>query len=627
MLWDEEKYNLEYDLSLFNIVAIRHFNMGAMENKSLNIFNSKLILADSETTTDDELERIEGVVAHEYFHNWTGNRITCRDWFQLSLKEGLTVFRDQQFTADLHNYSIKRLEDAKFLRRTQFREDSGPTSHPVMPEVYLEIDNFYTTTIYEKGAEIIRMLKTLVKDENFYNGMRNYISTFDGKAVTIDEFLEKILENNKEINIEQFKIWYKQNGTPIIKLRRIWDRERKTLIIKASQSNPNKKNSFNDFPLIIPINISIFLSNKEKITKTFILNKKEEDFTIENIKTIFDIPIITYFRDFSAPVEWESDTTFTEKLLVLEYESDFFTIYDTIKGIYNHIISMRISNNPDFNIENKLIKTLRSIISNKKSINLYLLSEILSIPTFSEIESEINIINPLKIYETIDELNCLFGTSLKEELYCKLNQIEKNINKIWPEGKYERKLIETIWRLLLHSNEGEIKKKVINYVGSSSMTLSKAALNVFTRIDCPERELIANIFFKKWKTNLVVLDSWFFFKASIAIDNNPKNIEDLFNHKYFDLKSPNTLRSILNAYVTRNSFFHSIDGSGYKYIANKIIELDKLNPIVISRFLKIFSRFKYYENPYKKNMIDVLNYIQKNELSTNTREVIEAILN
>ena len=627
MLWDEEKYNLEYDLSLFNIVAIRHFNMGAMENKSLNIFNSKLILADSETTTDDELERIEGVVAHEYFHNWTGNRITCRDWFQLSLKEGLTVFRDQQFTADLHNYSIKRLEDAKFLRRTQFREDSGPTSHPVMPEVYLEIDNFYTTTIYEKGAEIIRMLKTLVKDENFYNGIRNYISTFDGKAATIDEFLEKILENNKEINIEQFKIWYKQNGTPIIKLRRIWDRERKTLIIKASQSNPNKKNSFNDFPLIIPINISIFLSNKEKITKTFILNKKEEDFTIENIKTIFDIPIITYFRDFSAPVEWESDTTFTEKLLVLEYESDFFTIYDTIKGIYNHIISKRINNNPDFNIENKLIKTLRSIISNKKSINLYLLSEILSIPTFSEIESEINIINPLKIYETIDELNCLFGTSLKEELYCKLNQIEKNINKIWPEGKYERKLIETIWRLLLHSNEGEIKKKVINYVGSSSMTLSKAALNVFTRIDCPERELIANIFFKKWKTNLVVLDSWFFFKASIAMDNNPKNIEDLFNHKYFDLKSPNTLRSILNAYVTRNSFFHSIDGSGYKYIANKIIELDKLNPIVISRFLKIFSRFKYYENPYKKNMIDVLNYIQKNELSTNTREVIEAILN
>ena len=264
MKWDEEKYNLEYDLSLFNIVAIRHFNMGAMENKSLNIFNSKLILANKETTTDEELERIEGVIAHEYFHNWTGNRITCRDWFQLSLKEGLTVFRDQEFTADLHNPSIKRLEDAKFLRKAQFREDSGPTSHPVRPEKYLEIDNFYTTTIYEKGAEIIRMLKTLVKDEKFNNGFRNFISTYDGKAATIDQFVEKILENNKEINIEKFKTWYKQNGTPLVKFKRKWDREKKILKIRVSQINSNKKNIYNDLPLIIPINISIFLNSYKK---------------------------------------------------------------------------------------------------------------------------------------------------------------------------------------------------------------------------------------------------------------------------------------------------------------------------------------------------------------------------
>ena len=268
MKWDEEKYNLEYDLSLFNIVAIRHFNMGAMENKSLNIFNSKLILANEETTTDEELERIEGVIAHEYFHNWTGNRITCRDWFQLSLKEGLTVFRDQEFTADLHNRSIKRLEDAKFLRKAQFREDSGPTSHPVRPEKYLEIDNFYTTTIYEKGAEIIRMLKTLVKDENFNNGFSNFISTYDGKAATIDQFVDKILENNKEINIDKFKTWYKQNGTPLVKFKRKWDKEKKILKIQVSQINSNKKNLYNDLPLIIPINIAIFLNSYEKINKT-----------------------------------------------------------------------------------------------------------------------------------------------------------------------------------------------------------------------------------------------------------------------------------------------------------------------------------------------------------------------
>ncbi len=627
MKWDEEKYNLEYDLSLFNIVAIRHFNMGAMENKSLNIFNSKLILANTETTTDEELERIEGVIAHEYFHNWTGNRITCRDWFQLSLKEGLTVFRDQEFTADLHNPSIKRLEDAKFLRKAQFREDSGPTSHPVRPEKYLEIDNFYTTTIYEKGAEIIRMLKTLVKDENFNNGFRNFVSTYDGKAATIDQFVEKILENNKEINIDKFKTWYKQNGTPMVKFKRKWDREKQILKIRASQINSNKKNPYNDLPLIIPINIAIFLSSYEKINKTLILKEKEEEFTLENITTNFDSPIISYFRNFSAPIKWETDTTFAEKLLILEFETDYFTIYDTIKGIYKKIICKRIYEEPDINIENKLIATLESIIRNNKSINLSLLSEILSIPTFSEIESEITNIDPLKIYKTIDELNFLFGTKLKEELLNKLKEIEKKITKIWPEGKDERKLIETIWRLLLYSKDELIKSEIISYVDSNSMTLSKAALNVFTRINCPERELISNTYFNKWKNNPIVLDNWFFFKASIEIGSNQKSIEDLFKNEYFDVKSPNTLRSILNAYVTRNSLFHSIDGSGYKYIANKIIEFDKSNPIVISRFLKIFSTFRRYENPYKNNIIKVLDYIKRKKLSVNTREVIDAILN
>ena len=627
MKWDEEKYNLEYDLSLFNIVAVRHFNMGAMENKSLNIFNSKLILADSETTTDEELERIEGVIAHEYFHNWTGNRVTCRDWFQLSLKEGLTVFRDQQFTADLHNYSLKRLEDAKFLRKNQFREDSGPTSHPVIPEKYLEIDNFYTTTIYEKGSEIIRMLCSLVKDQKFYRGFHNYISTYDGKAATIDQFIDEILKDNKEINAQKLKIWYKQNGTPKVKLKRIWDKKNQTLVIQASQRNPFKNNSYNDLPLIIPIDIAILLNNQKKLIKKVVLKEKKEEFIFENIKTDFEIPIVTYFRSFSAPVEWETDTSLNEKLLIIEYETDYFTIFDAVKGLYKTIITKRLDDKPDYNIENKLIKTLASIIKNNKEINLSLLSEILTIPTFSEIESEIINIDPLKIYKTIDELNLLFGTALKGELNSKVNEIEKNLDKIWPEGKDERKLIETIWKLLLHSKDEEIKHKIINYVSGNSMTLAKAALNVFIRIDCTERTLMSKIFFEKWKTNSVVLDSWFSYNASIEIDDNQKSIENLFGNEYFDLKSPNTLRSILNSYVTSNRLFHAIDGSGYKYISKKIIEFDKLNPVVISRFLKIFSRYRYYIEPYKSRMIEVLKYIKRKKLSPNTREVIDSIIN
>ncbi len=625
MRWDEDKYNLEYDLSLFNIVAVRHFNMGAMENKSLNIFNSKLILADSETSTDEELERIEGVIAHEYFHNWTGNRVTCRDWFQLSLKEGLTVFRDQQFTADHHNHEIKRLEDAKFLRGNQFREDSGPTSHPVMPEKYQEIDNFYTTTIYEKGSEIIRMLSNLVKEKNFYKGFSNYISTYDCKAATIDQFVDKILENNKEIDPKEFKVWYKQNGTPKVKFKRIWDKSNKKLTIHASQSNPIKRNPYNDLPLIIPINLAIFCDKNKTIKKTVVLKTKKQEFIINNIRPQVKTPFVTYFRQFSSPVEWESDTTLDEQFLILKYETDYFTLSNTVKVFYKNIISCRLNEKPDYKIETKLISSLISFIKNK-DINLSLLSELLSIPTFAEIESEMENIDPLKIYKTIDELNYLFGIKLKKELYFKLQEIEKNINKVWPEGKNERKLIETIWKLLLHSNDQEIKSRIIKFVDSSSMTLAKAALNSFSRINCPERKIISNIFFNKWKNNNVVLDSWFSYNASIEIDKTLSSIEKLFENKFFDSKSPNTLRAILNTFVTRNSIFHAMDGTGYKYIAKKIIEFDKLNPIVISRFVKVFTRYNYYVEPYKSNMIRTIIEIKKNKLSTNTKEVLDAII-
>jgi len=334
---------------------------------------------------------------------------------------------------------------------------------------------------------------------------------------------------------------------------------------------------------------------------------------------------VTYFREFSSPVEWESYTTLDEKFLILIYEKDFFTLSNTVRELFKKIILCRLDEKPDHKIENRLISTLISFLKNK-DINLSLLSELLSIPTFAEIESEMVNIDPLKIYKTIDELNHLFGTKLKEELHFKLQEIEKNLDKVWPEGKNERKLIETIWKLLLHSDDEEIKSKIISYVDSNSMTLAKAALNSFSRINCPERETISNIFFNKWKNNSVVLDSWFSFNASIEFDKKVNSIEKLFENKFFDSKSPNTLRAILNTFVTRNSTFHAIDGSGYKYIAKKIIEFDKLNPIVISRFVKVFSRYNYYAEPYKSNMVETIKKIKKNKLSINTKEVLDAII-
>ena len=620
MKWDEEKYNLEYDLNLFNIVAIRHFNMGAMENKSLNIFNSKLVLANEETSTDEELERIEGVVAHEYFHNWTGNRITCRDWFQLSLKEGLTVYRDQQFTSDMHNYDIKRIEDAKFLRKNQFREDSGPTSHPVQPTEYLEIDNFYTTTIYEKGAEIIRMANTILNPIEFNKGFQYFISEYDGKAATIDNFINSIFKFNKKIDIENFKEWYKQKGTPIVHIERIWDSTNKKLKLIIRQRNQNEK------PLIIPINIAVFIEKNKFYKYKYILKNKKQEFIIKDLNVKLNKPIATYFREFSAPVIWETDTTYDEEIFIIENEKDLFTIYDSITRLYRYIIEKRLLDKPEHSFESKLINTIKSIIEKDENINTNMLSEILSIPNFTDLETISNDIDPLKLYKISDELYSKFSKNLSVELNQKLNKIEKNIYNKWPKGKDERKLIEILWKLLLYIPNNDLKEKLIYYIDSNNMTLSKSVLNAFIRFNCNERDIISNKFYERWKENTIVLDSWFYFNSSIEVNNQLENIDRLFNHKSFDPKSPNTLRAILSGFVNNNPYFHNKEGIGYKFIAKKIVEFDKLNPIIISRFIKIFIRWDNYAEPFKSNMLNAIKYIDSHQLSTNSREVINLIL-
>ena len=620
MRWDEDQYDLEYDLDLFNIVAIRHFNMGAMENKSLNIFNSKLVLANEETSTDDELERIEGVVAHEYFHNWTGNRITCRDWFQLSLKEGLTVFRDQQFTSDMHSYENKRIDDVKFLRKYQFREDSGPTSHSVQPEKYLEIDNFYTTTIYEKGAEIIRMSNIILSEKKFKKGFKKFISDFDGKAATIDNFIDSIFSEEKEINVDKFKLWYKQNGTPKVYIKRSWDEINKKLSLSFSQVDESGKT------LIIPINIAVFTDSGEFKKYKFILKEKNDILIIKDLNTKLDKPIVSYFREFSAPVIWQTDTTYDEEIFIIENEIDLFSVYDSIDRIYKYIVSKRICNEINIDIEDKLINAIKSIINNQSNNNLNLLSEILSIPSFSDMESNFFNIDPQKLYKISEDLHIKFAKKLKNNLNDKLKYLEQDIYKRWPKGRDERKLIEKIWKLLLHTKDFKLRQNLISFIDINNMTLSKSVLNVYQNFNYKEREIISNKFFNKWEKNTIVLDSWFSFCASIEKDSYIENLEYLFNHKCFDNKSPNTLRSILNGFVSNNRFFHDKEGNGYNYIAKKVIEFDKLNPIIISRFIKLFSRWDQYVEPYKTNMLNAIKFIDSHDLSINSREVIDLIL-
>ena len=633
MLWDEEVYGLEYDLDEYNIVAIRHFNMGAMENKGLNIFNSKLVLADSEITTDSELERIESVIAHEYFHNWTGNRITCRDWFQLSLKEGLTVFRDQSFTSDLHSAALKRIEDVSFLRSTQFKEDAGPTSHPVKPSKYISIDNFYTTTIYEKGAELIRMLQTLLGNENFMLGIKNYIKCFDGTAATTEDFIYSTIEGankngyNNFFNVDQFLLWYNQAGTPIVSIKRNWNQNEGKLILSIKQN-------FNSFikgrvkkTMVIPIKISIISDNSVQQTKLIVLEKENQIFEFNNLPKVSQTPILSLFQNFSAPVNWESDLSSNELLDLIDLDNDLFSKWDTIQRLLRSALLSRASNNPDLWLENSLIKAFKRIIINYSNDNLGFLDAILTIPPVTELESYQDLIDPNSLYESYIYFFELFGNALCNELIVLLKICYKNYQGNWPKGQGERKLIKRIWALLCFDKKQKILPEIVESVNGSSMTLSMAALNALMPIDCIERDQAMKSFYNRWQNKPVILDTWFNLEASIPRVNSLELTKGLLKHPRFDSLAPNSIRAVLGGFSKNSKAFHSRDGQGYMFMAEQIICVDKRNPITASRLSKIFSRWNSYIQPNSHHMKTTLEFLNDQDLSSNTREVVELMLN
>ncbi|WP_320664328.1 aminopeptidase N [Prochlorococcus sp. MIT 1223] len=634
MRWDEEVYNLEYDLNTYNIVAIRHFNMGAMENKSLNIFNSKLVLADSRITTDGELERIESVIGHEYFHNWTGNRITCRDWFQLSLKEGLTVFRDQSFTSYLHSSTVKRIEDVSLLRSTQFKEDSGPTSHPVKPSEYISIDNFYTTTIYEKGAEIIRMLQTLLGQEYFMKGMSEYIKRHDGSAATTEDFVYAITEGasdsgcNINFNVPQFINWYYQSGTPNISIKREWNSKEGSLSIIIKQGINTQNQGEKATPLVIPIRLGIINQDKEELKElTLILEKQEQTYKFNDLPKKTQPPLISLFRNFSAPVKWESDLSLEELFKLGQCDKDLFSRWDAVQEISRRVLISRSLGAPCSKTEGWLTDLYRENISMFKETNKEFLAAILTVPKVDELEIFQEVVDPVRLYRSYIHMLKQIGENLSDELNNLLEKHLESASKIWPEGKAERKLMEIIWSFLVLNENQSIRTSCLESVKGNSMTLTRSALNALSPIDCLERDEALNIFYERWKENPVVLDTWFTLKASIPHKNALKTVKDLLDHPKFDRIAPNSLRAVLGGFSKNLEYFHADDGSGYIFIAEQIIEVDKRNPITASRLLKVFSKWKSHIDTNKRNMLKALEIINSQELSSNTREVIELIIN
>ncbi len=628
MAWDEQVYQLEYDLDEYNIVAVRHFNMGAMENKSLNIFNSKLVLADAETATDAELERIESVIAHEYFHNWSGNRITCRDWFQLSLKEGLTVFRDQSFTADLHSAAVKRIEDVAMLRNTQFREDAGPTAHPVKPAEYQAIDNFYTTTIYEKGAELIRMLHTLLGQERFMRGMATYVSRFDGTAATTEDFVQSIVDGAAQdgqplgFDSERFKRWYHQAGTPELTVQRQWDAVKGELTLELRQSTPPTPGQTEKQPLVLPIAVAL-VGEKGRIgeEQLLVMDGDQASLTLQGDPGSA-APALSLLRRFSAPVNVQLEQSLQESLQLLAHDDDPFSRWDAGQRLARQVLLARASGEPDATVEAALIQALRQRLNAFDGGGGQDLAVLLALPGTAELEALQNPVDPPALYAARREWIAELGRQLADPLNQLLDVCRGEWPQAWPAGQGARSLTGLAWSWLAAAGDAEARNQALEAVSGPSMTLARAALRALQPLEVDERDLALDRFYQRWQDKPVILDAWFGLEASAPRTDGLQRVQALLEHPRFDPLAPNSLRAVLGGFTANVPVFHAIDGSGYRFMADQIAAVDRRNPITASRMAKVFSRWSSYGVDRQSAMRQAIDQLAAGELSSNTAEVV-----
>jgi aminopeptidase N len=667
MAWDEKVYGLRYDLDEYNIVAVRHFNMGAMENKSLNIFNSKLVLADAATATDAELERIESVIAHEYFHNWTGNRITCRDWFQLSLKEGLTVFRDQCFSADQHGEALVRIENVSHLRNTQFREDAGPTAHPIQPDSYQAIDNFYTTTIYEKGAEVIRALHTLLGEETFQRGMALYVRRHDGTAATCEDFVQAMQEAAEAasegdaawqppcFDFGQFRRWYHQAGTPVLRIRRRWNRRRGTLELFISQSTPPTPGQPMKDPVVIPLALGLIGQAGQALpirlrpepgadpgaeddrnppllprswgdgTRLLVIDRPEHHIVLEGLPEQTPPPALSLLRRFSAPVRIELGRPASELVHLLATDTDPVARWDAGQTLLRRVLVRRALGRADQGLEEELITAIERILADP-SLSETSRSILLTLPGMAELEDAVDEPDPPALFAARLALLELFGRALADPLQRTLERCMPQWNLRWPEGNGARRLTAIVWACRVAARDPAAIASARAAVDSDSMTLARAGLQALQMHPLPEREAALRAFHDRWQERPVILDTWFALEASAPFADGLARVERLLGHPLYDPAAPNSVRAVLGGLANNPPVFHAADGSGYRFLAERIVELDRRNPITASRLAKVFSRWRSYGPARRERMHAALGALGAADLSANTREVVEQCL-
>ena len=645
MAWDEQRYGLEYDLDEFNIVAVRHFNMGAMENKSLNIFNSKLVLADAETATDGELERIESVIAHEYFHNWTGNRITCRDWFQLSLKEGLTVFRDQSFTEDMHGAPLNRIENVSMLRNSQFREDAGPTAHPVQPDAYQAIDNFYTTTIYEKGSELIRMLHTLLGEEAFMRGMALYVSRHDGTAATCEDFVQAMQDAAPvppPFDFAQFRRWYHQAGTPRLHIQRHWGGETGVLELQVQQHTPATPGQSDKQPLVIPLALGLLGQGGESLpvrlegepapallagdgTRLLVIDQPQQTLRLVGLPQQHHPPALSLLRHFSAPVILEMGRPTAELVHLLAADSDPFARWDAGQVLLRQAVLARAAGRADGLLEEELIDAFGRILADP-SLSEASRSVLLALPGLPELEDAAVAVgaepDPPALFAALLALQQRFGATLAVPLAAALERCTPQWSLAWPAGNGDRLLTGTVWSWRVAAADSQVAAAAAAAVQGPSMTLARAGLRALQCHPIAERQQAVEAFYQRWQHKPVILDAWFALEASAPFADGLERVARLLEHPRFDPAAPNSVRAVLGGLAGNAAVFHAADGSGYRFMAARIADLDQRNPITASRLAKVFSRWQSYGPARAAAMHGALEQLAAASLSTNTAEVV-----
>jgi len=627
MKWDEDTYNLEYDLDRFMMVATPFFNMGAMENKGLNIFNDACVLGSAETATDSTISFIERVVAHEYFHNWTGDRITCRDWFQLSLKEGLTVFREQEYMGDLHSVAVERLGNVRLLRRAQFSEDAGAMAHPVRPDRYQSIDNFYTATIYEKGAEVVRMIQTIVGTKGFKKGMALYVKRHDGQAVTCDDFVEAMADANN-IDLKQFMRWYSQAGTPVVHIIRRYNAAKHTLELKIRQVTPPTPGQPKKQPLHIPIAIGLLdAEGQDKIgTRVLSIKKSQQTFVFENVKTK---PVLSLLRDFSAPVRLVYKASDEERLFLLAHDSDAFNRWEAGYQLLTQYILADVDGQPVHDsVCNRLIQALGDVLRDT-TLDAAFKAMVLSLPSESELGLAQRAAGKFINVDALYEARQTMFKRIAEGLYHEFITMSKKLAHLDPkatdgESMGQRSLKNLCLTYLAARRDEKILSHLFKQATTvGNMTDQMAALGILVDVDSIHASKALTAFEKRWNKSPTIMDKWLALQAAAKRKDVLKNVKSLMKHPAFDIKNPNRISSLIGVFASNGLGFHAQDGSGYAFIARMIALIDPINPHSAAALAKGFARWRDYDPKCQKLMVKELRILAKNKrLSANSSEIV-----